>query len=369
MKKIKILLIGYGTNLGGIEIFLYNLVKRADKNIFEFSFLTFDNGKNVVFYDELINMNCKIYKITPRKKNYFHFIRDLKKVYMSDNFDIIHFNLMDLSCFERITYAKKYSNAKIIIHSHCGSSELIKQKSVLSQLLHNFGKRKLKNIKHFNVACGEQAGKWMHGRESFTIFYNGIDFEKFKFSIKNREKIRKNLNIKEDEICFGLIASFLLVKNHEFLIDVFKEISKINPKVKLILIGEGNLQEKIKEKVLNLKIQEKVLFLGKKADAYKFYSAMDVYIMPSISEGLSISLCEAQINGLKCYTSKGVDIKSNISGNVTFLSLKRTVEEWAKYILKKENSRDQEVIKKIPDEFNAENSYKKIYDYYISLVK
>ena len=108
----------------------------------------------------------------------------------------------------------------------------------------------------------------------------------------------------------------------------------------------------------------KVIFLGKKVDANKYYSAMDIYIMPSISEGLSIALCEAQVNGLKCYTSDGVDKQSNISGNVEFLSLSQSPKEWAEHILKSNNSRDENVLEKIPEEFDAKKSYKKIYKFY-----
>lgn len=362
MEKIKILFIGYGTNLGGIETFLYNLVKNADSDKFSFSFLTFKGNKEVVFNDELINMGCKIYKITPRAKNYLKFLKELKDVYKNNKFDYIHFNLMDFSCFERITYANKYSNAKLIIHSHCGNGKYIKNKSKISQLLNKYGKHKMKNIKYFRVACGKEAGDYMFAPHPFTIFNNGIDFNKFKFNKSYRYEIRKKLNINDDEICIGLVAAFLPAKNHEFLIDIINNLK--HKKVKLMLIGTGILEKVIKEKVNKLNLNNQVIFLGKKADAFKFYSAMDIYVMPSISEGLSISLCEAQVNGLKCYTSDEVDKQSNISGNVEFLSLSKHPKEWAEYILQSDNTRDKNVLEKIPNEFNAKESYKKIYKFY-----
>ena len=362
MKKIRVLFIGYGTNLGGIETYLFNLVKNADLNKFSFSFLTFKGNKKIVFYDELINMGCKIYEITPRTKNYFKFLKELKDVYKNNGFDYIHFNLMDLSCFERITYANKYSKAKLIIHSHCGSKNYIKTKSKISQLLNKYGRQRIKNINYYRVACGKEAGNYMFNHYPFIIFNNGIDFNKFKFNKNYRYEIRKKLNIEDDEICIGLVAAFLSVKNHEFLIDIMANLK--DKKVKMILIGTGPLEEEIKKKVSRLNLLKQVIFLGERTDAFKYYSAMDIYLMPSISEGLSISLCEAQINGLKCYTTTGVDRNSNISNNVIFISLEKKAEEWANYIINSNNERDMNVLKKIPDEFNAKKSYEKVYKFY-----
>ena len=369
MKKIKVLFIGYGTNLGGIETFLFNLVKNADLKKFEFSFLVFKTNKKVVFYDELIKMGCKIYEMTPRSKNYFKFLKELKDVYTSNDFDYIHFNLMDLSCFERIIYANKYSSAKLIIHSHCGNIEYLKTKSIASRILHKIGMRYIKKINYIRLSCGEKAGKYMFGKDKFIVFNNGIDYDRFRFSLNNRKAIRKELNIKGNEICLGLVATFSPVKNHTFLIDVIYELNKLNENIKLILIGVGLLEDDIKKKVEELGLTEKVIFLGKKVDANKYYSAMDIYIMPSLSEGLSISLCEAQVNGLKCYTSDNVDKQSNISGNVEFLSLSQSPKEWAEHILKSNNSRDENALEKIPEEFDAKKSYNRIYKFYEDILK
>lgn len=364
MKKIKVLFIGYGTNLGGIETFLFNLVKNADLKKFEFSFLVFKANKKVVFYDELIKLGCKIYEITPRSKNYFKFLKDLKDVYKNNDFDYIHFNLMDLSCFERITYANKYSSAKLIIHSHCGSSAHINKKSIISQILHKIGLKKIAKINHYNFACGKQAGIWMFGKEPFIIFNNGIDLNKFKFSKVNRDLIRKGLNIKSDETCIGLVAKLEEEKNPLFLLETFKQYHLLQNKSHLIIIGEGSLKEQLDSKINKYNLNNNVHLLGKKIDAYKYYSAFDIVIMPSLYEGLSITLCEAQVNGLKCYTSDNVDKQSNISGNVEFLSLSKEPKEWAEHILKSNNSRDEKVLEKIPEEFDSKKSYKKIYKFY-----
>ena len=244
MNKIKILLTGMSDNLGGIETYIYNLYKNADKEKFEFSFLVFDYGKKVCYEKELEKKGVKFYKITPRTKNYFKFLKDLKEVYKNNKFDYIHFNLMDFSCFERITYANKYSKAKIIIHSHCGSSNYLKGNHLRTAILNKLGKYKIRKIPYIRAACGKQAGEYMFGLEEYLIFNNGIDLEKFKYNQASRQQIRSGLNIKNDTIVIGLIAAFLPVKNHSFLIEIFSEIIKQKKNYKLFLIGIGPTQDK-----------------------------------------------------------------------------------------------------------------------------
>lgn len=363
MDKIKILYEGLSSNLGGIETFVYNLIKNADKDVFEF-YIMLDNEVTMPYQDELEDMGCKIIKVCNRKDSYKQYLSDLKDVYTKNKFDIIHINVMSYSVFERVTYACKYSNSKVIVHSHNGGYT---NKLYRTRILHQLGKLMIRKCKFINIACGEKAGKFMFNGQNFEVFTNGIDIDKFKYSEKNRKEIRKELNIKDDEFVIGEIAAFFEVKNHEFLIDFFKDYSDKNPKSKLVLVGVGPRGEIIKEKVRTLGLSEKVLFLGKRTDVNKIYSALDLYIMPSFSEGLSISLCEAQINGLKCYTTDGVDKTSNITGNVDFISLDEGSNKWMEIISKNNNSRDKFVLDKIPDEFDSNKSYKKIYDYYMKI--
>ena len=177
------------------------------------------------------------------------------------------------------------------------------------------------------------------------------------------------LNINKAVVVLGIVARMNEPKNHNFLIDIFQEYIKLNKNSKLLLIGDGYLREKIEEKIEKLALSDKVLLLGDRTDVNKLYSAIDIYVMPSLYEGLSISLCEAQVNGLRCYTSTRVDTNSNITNNVEFLSLKKSAKEWAEHIFKNDNTRDKDVINKIPDEFNDKKSYNKLFEYYIECLK
>ncbi len=363
MRKIKILYEGLSNNIGGIETYIYNLYNNMDKDKFEISFLI-EKGLKIAFYETYKKDNIKFLEVEDRKKNYLKYLKDLKNIYQNNNFDYIHINIMSYSLFERITYACKFSNAKVIVHCHNGGFSKdcqYKRTMFLDKIGRIFVKKYQNNI--IKISCGEKAGTFAFNGQNFMIFNNGVDIEKFKFSENNRKTIREELKIKDSTFAIGLIAMFNNPKNHTFLIDIFYEYLKLNNDAKLVLVGEGSLQGEIINKVKNLKIDDKVLFLGKRTDVYKILSALDSYLMPSLYEGLSISLVEAQVNGLKCYTTDRVDKKSDITGNVEFLSLEKSPQEWARNIFNN-NDRDTSVVDKIPDEFNAGKSYKKVYKFY-----
>ena len=359
MNKIRILIEGISQNLGGIETFVYNLYKNIDKNKYEISFLI-DKKFRIVYYDEYKKDGCKFFYTENRRKNYLKYLKDLKEIYSNNQFDIIHINVTSYSLFERITYACKYSKAKIIVHSHNTSYAKGYYKT---RIIHLIGKKILKNKKFYKIACGKDAGNFMFDNDNFEIINNGIDIEKFRYSAKAEEEIRKEFNISDNTTVISHVGAFFSAKNHKFLIDIFSEYVKLKPDSVLLLVGEGNLQKKMKEYAKKTKVNEKIIFANKRNDVNKIYSASDVYVMPSISEGLSISLCEAQINGLQCYTSDRVDKESDISGNVKFLPLEKNARYWAEEIFKF-SDRDYNVQEKIPSKYELTNSCKKMYNYY-----
>lgn len=358
MKK-KLLIEGISSNLGGIEIFVYNLVKMGyDK--YEIYIMLY-NDTNMPFQEELEDLGCKFIYVTHRKDNYLQHLKDLKNMYLSNEFDIIHINLVNFSPFERILYAKKYTNAKIILHSH--SSNLFNI-SFKNTLLHSLGDLVIKKSKYCKIACGEDAGKFLFKSNKFYTIRNGINIEKFMFSDKYNLKVRKELNIKKNDFVIGHVGSLEEVKNQEFLINIFYEILSKNKNSKLLIVGEGSLKNKLERQIEKLNIKSQVLLLGKRIDMNELYSAFDIFVMPSISEGLSISIIEAQINGLMCYTSDTVDKNSNVMNRVEFLSLDTESNLWADTILKYNNERDKEIKSKIPKEYDMVNSYKKLFTIY-----
>ena len=358
---IKILLIGLSKNRGGIETYIYNLVKYADKEKFSFDILCAEKDK-LALEDEMIAFGCKIIRVTPRKENYKKHILELKEIFQNSDYDYFHYNAMSYSWCEPIIIANKYSNARIIMHTHTAGID--RKNGFKSRLLHELGYLRINKIPYLRAACGELAGKFMFKEKNFTIFNNGIEADKFKFNLEHRNEIRNELKISEDTMVIGLIARLEAEKNILFLIDIFNEIVKQKSNVMLILVGDGSLKETAYTHSEKYNLQDRVLFLGRREDAYKIYSACDIFLMPSIYEGWGISLIEAQTNGLKCYTSDTIDPKVNVTGNVEFISLKENTKEWAKKILEGNNQRDNNVYQNIMHEIDVKKSYEKVYKFY-----
>ncbi len=260
MKKIKILFEGLSQNIGGIENYVHNLYENIDKNKYEISFLV-DGDIKIAYHNQYEKDGCKFFYTENRKRNYSKYLKDLKNIYLKNEFDIIHINVMSYSLFERITSACKYSNAKIIVHSH---STGYAKGYYKTKLLHQIGKIFVRNKKFYKIACGEDAGNFMFGKNNFTIINNGVDLEKYKYSGQARDEIRKEFNIERDTTVITNVGAFFPVKNHNFIIDIYNEYMQINPKSLLLLVGEGHLKDKIKAKVNDLKIESNVIFCRKK---------------------------------------------------------------------------------------------------------
>lgn len=362
MKKIRVLLYGMSSNLGGIETFCKNLIFNSTSSKIRFTLLV--EGEVVVpFQNDLLSYGVKIVRFCPRTKNYIRYLNDLKKIYKKGGYDIVHINLMTYSPFEIVKYACKYSSAKVIVHSHSAGYKNGYRKA---RLLHLIGKKALRNCNFEKVACGDEAGKYLFGGSKYQVFHNGVDFKKFLFSSENRKEIRDEVGLKKGDFVIGNVASFSPPKNHEFLLRVFCEIRKRIPDAKLVLVGDGELLERNRQLAKEMGVCGAVRFLGRRVDTYKIYSALDAYVMPSFREGLSISLCEAQVNGLPCFVSYGSNMESDISGNVEFVEL-GDPEEWAKKIEAACNMARKTVGKKI-EAFELKKCVNIIYEYYMDLI-
>lgn len=181
------------------------------------------------------------------------------------------------------------------------------------------------------LACGEAAAVngWGNGavkKGMVTILPNAIDPERFMFNEKSRRGIRTQLAIRDDDFVIGHVGRFYPQKNHEFLIDVFYEVYKQKTNAKLLLLGDGPLQEQIRKKTKTLGLADSVIFAGLQKDPAPFYSAMDVFCFPSLWEGLPLTLVEAQYSGLPCMLSEYVTKEVEISSRLKYLPL--VVEKW-----------------------------------------
>ncbi|AOZ98534.1 glycosyltransferase family 1 protein [Flavobacterium commune] len=361
MSKIKVLQVVTVMNRGGIETMLMNYFKGLDKNKFEFEFLVHRNSGE--YEHEIIALGGKIHRLPALSyKSVFAYIRAIDVFFRENpNFDIVHVHNNTFGYFP-LKYSKKYGIKKRIIHSHIA---VMPEKSIKT-IIGKYLKSKLPKYATDFFACGQLAGEWLYGNDlEFKIIPNAIDATKFRY----------NLEIINDDQEEGLniinVARFSPQKNHFFLIAIFHELLTEVKNANLILVGNGELELQIKEKVNQLGLTDKVHFLGSRSDVNEILQKMDLFLMPSFFEGLPVSLVEAQAAGLPCLVSTGVPRESEIvKGNMTFLDLNDSKQKWVEAILKLSKIAKRDTFNDIVDAgFDIHSSVLWLQNYYENLVR
>ena len=271
-------------NGGGVESVVMNYYRNIDRNRIQFHFLC-DEDSTDIPYEEIEKLGGKVIVIPPYQK-LFKYQKELYRIFKENNYKIIHSHINALSVFP-LRIAKKAGVPIRIAHSHSTSNKKEWKKNILKMILRPFSKLYANNY----FACTEYAGKWLFGkkvveRKELNVINHAIDFKKFEFNENTREELRKELGIKEDVLVIGHVGRFMKQKNHEFLIDVFEKAIKQDDNIYLILVGQGPLEDKIKEMAKEKGIENKILFLGQRNDVNKLYQAMDIFVLPSLYEGL-----------------------------------------------------------------------------------
>ena len=271
-------------NGGGVESVVMNYYRNIDRNRIQFHFLC-DEDSTDIPYEEIEKLGGKVIVIPPYQK-LFKYQKELYRIFKENNYKIIHSHINALSVFP-LRIAKKAGVPIRIAHSHSTSNKKEWKKNILKMILRPFSKLYANNY----FACTEYTGKWLFGkkvveRKELNVINNAIDLKKFEFNENTREDLRKELGIKEDVLVIGHVGRFMKQKNHEFLIDVFEKAIKQDDNIYLILVGQGPLEDKIKEMAKEKGIENKILFLGQRNDVNKLYQAMDIFVLPSLYEGL-----------------------------------------------------------------------------------
>lgn len=326
---IKVLQVGMVYNLGGgIQTFIMNYYKNSDRDKIQFDFINI-YGDKFYYKEEIESLGGRIYNVSNYNKNPFKFIKEMKKIIRENHYDIIHCN-MNSAVFLWPIIAAKLARAKVIIaHSHNASSD----KGLLKSAMHSINKHFIPFFANTYFACSEKAGKWFFSKRiinsnNFYVINNAISINDFKYSESVRNKVREELEIDNDTTVLCHVGRFTKQKNHVFLINAFKRIYTLNPKTKLFLIGTGPLIESTKNLVKNLKLDNNVIFLGQRNDVSKIMCAADIFVLPSLYEGLPLVGVEAQVSGLKCYISEKVTKELKLLEETEFLQLK--LEDWEK---------------------------------------
>lgn len=350
MKPDRILYICGGImNRGGIESYMMNYYRHIDRNKIQIDFIVHGNQKGV-YDDEIEELGGKIYHVPVKSKDYFGNIRALKKIFNSGEYKIVHSH-MDAMNMVVLKTARKCGVPIRISHSH-NTKHLTS--NPIKVLMNEYARKNVSRYATHLFACSSLAGEWLYGKKNIDqgkvlLINNAIEVAKYQFSESSRNEMRSKLPILDDEIVIGHVGRFDYQKNHSFLLDVFKEYININPKCKLVLVGEGHLKENIINKIQNLGISDNVILAGTTDKVENYLNLFDVFVFPSLFEGLGIVLIEAQANGLPCIVSDTVPSESNVTGSISYLSLKDDIKHWANEIENKRKVRSKQ--------FNALTQY------------
>ena len=353
---------------GGVESVVMNYYRHIDRTRIQFDFICDKDSTNIP-YDEIEQLGGRVILVPPYQK-VFEYQKELIKIFKDNNYKIVHSHINTLSIFP-LRAAKKAGVPIRIAHSHSTTSKKEWKRNLVKQVLRPFSKVYATDY----MCCSELAGRWLFGDKEYDkrnvyLLNNAIDLDKFKYNAKIRKEKRKELNIKDDTLVIGHVGRFVATKNHTFLIDIFNEIHKKNDSAILLLAGQGPLQEELKNKVYELGLASKVKFLGQINDTYKLYQALDIFVLPSLYEGLPVVGVEAQATGLLCELSNDITKETKVLNTTRFISLNISVEEWAKIILDdyskfKRHDTTSEITK---NNFNIKTETKKLEEKYEKLL-
>lgn len=343
MRKVLIIntvLFGYN----GITNVILNYYENMKKDDLQIDFVT-SNKVGVEIDKDIIKKikNANLYRLSNRRSKLIKYLYQLSKI-MKNDYDVVHVNGNSETMAFELCMAQYYKVPVRIAHCHSTS---YKSRNFLYTPL----KRLFRNSYTDKISCSKDAGEWIFGRDNFIVLNNAIDVNKYSYEILIREEYRRKLGI-SNKFVVGHIGLFDEGKNHDFILDIFKEIHLKKQNSMLLLIsGSDTIPSKIQEKIKNLALNDCIQILLKRSDISNLLQAMDVFVFPSKWEGLGLSLIEAQASALPCIASTEVPIESKVTDYVKFLSLQDDSKVWAEKILEADvdvrKKRKNEVIEKI----------------------
>lgn len=327
----KILVYGLTNNMGGLEMFIAKTILNMDTTDIEIHALIYEK---VIFYEQLREKGVIFHDIVRRGKNPIKNLKMLNEIFLNNKFDAIWLNACTLTYISPLVLAKKHGVKVRAIHGH--STDITRGN--LMRFFHSINKKRIGKYANLFMGCTPEAAMFVAPKSiikdrNFIVVKNAIELEKYSYSKKIREEVRREFDIESDDFVIGNVGHLIDVKNQDFLIDIFEEINRDVPNSKLIIVGEGELEQDLKEKAINKSIKDKIIFTGKRNDVNRIMNAFDVFVMPSKFEGLPLSAVEAQASGLKTFLSDKVSKDSKLTDLVYFINLDSDIINWKNFII------------------------------------
>ncbi|MDT2670808.1 glycosyltransferase family 1 protein [Enterococcus dongliensis] len=317
--------------LGGAESFMMNLYRKIDRDNFQFDFLIYDDFKNVQdYHNEIKKLGGRIFVVANPKKNILKYLFQVNRLLRQEKFDIAH-NEVYFGGGINLWLAKRNGIKKRIAHSH--ATEDGKSKNLMMNVLRRFLSHLLLTNATDFLAVSQEAGQNLFEGHSFEIVHNGIDLNLYKKQTFEKEEKRIELGIPLEAFVIGNIGRLEKQKNQKYLLNIFASLIKQKKDSYLLLIGEGSLRLELEQKIRDLGIEKNVRMLGERNDIPDLLAIMDVFVMPSLYEGLPMVGLEAQAAGLKLVLADTISKDTKVTENVCFISLNKTYEQWVESIM------------------------------------
>ena len=365
VEKTKVLYFVDRLRHGGIQQLIVEIMKKMDEEKVKIDLLILDDGQTYPLEDVVKGLGIQVFKLNAWIWTPFDYIKQMRNLnqFFREHHDykVVHMHSSSKN-FMVLKMAKKYGINIRIAHSH---NIGFQSKNKMKILIGDFFKKPLKKYATHYFACSKLAGKWLFGDSEVKIIHNAVDYDKFKFNQQRRDELRKELEI-ENSLVIGNVGRFTNQKNHTFLVDIFHEIHKQNENAILMLVGIGEKEQEIRDKVKTLGLTNSVKFMGFCDNVNEYMWAMDCFVFPSIFDGLGLVLIEAQTTGMKCFTSKDVvPEEAKISELLEYISLEKTAKEWADIILNSSFER-KSIKKELKDKkYLIEQTVKELEKFYL----
>ncbi len=359
----RILIIAAALKVGGAEKVARDICLRSDPKIYEYHYVVF--GGAVGDYErEIVEHGGKVFHLDSPAKSYRRYMKALKTLMEEYRYHAVHAHTM-FNCGWAMLAAKRAGVPVRVAHAHSA----LDTGSRLDKKLYETAMRLmiLKNATDL-VACGEKAGIRLFGetayREKGKLILNGVDVRAFGYNAEKRAEIRRQLGW-EDAFLVGHVGHLAGVKNQSFLLELMPGILERRPNARLIMLGEGDDRPMLEDKIQDLGIDNKVLMPGNVTNVADYLSAMDVFVFPSLYEGMPLSVLEVQANGLPCVISTGVPKDVFLTDLIHPLSLADNKKDWIDRILSVQRENPQDYASQLKKTgFDLSGAMNKIYDIY-----
>lgn len=307
------------TERNGITGVIMNYLKACRESELTFDLLSI-NKPDIKYVEQVESLGGKVYVQQRSAARVISYWAGIRNLISRNKYDAVHVHGNSHTIVLELS-AAYFSGCKTRI-AHCHNT------SCSHEIAHRLLKYPFDILYTQAFACGKDAGQWMFGDKPFVVLNNGVDTERFSFNEEKRCEIRSLLRY-DGKLVIGHIGSFIPVKNQKYLLPILRELLQRDERYRLLLIGDGPMRQDLMTEVEQSGLGQYVTFAGGVDNVEAYLSAMDVIAMPSLFEGLPLTLVEQQVNGLPCVVSDTITAEVDFAGRMKFLPLDSPTETWA----------------------------------------